>query len=192
MKQLLFLLFSAMITSANAQSFSNTAFENARVSFSTGYVHEFSGLNGWGATATYQLPLNNFLESGIGIRRVQTAGHPRTATIAEFTRATALDLHLVFIPIHTDNTMLSFGLMYSFSVFHVQRAYPLYDAHAGLNNNLDPVWQSQAIKGKTRGMGLMAAYEYTFEGRYAAGLRITYSQAYTDVLMAAPFVAIRL
>lgn len=190
MKQLFFLLLLAMITSANAQSFSNTAFENARVSLSTGYVHEFSGLNGWGAAATYQLPFNNFLESGIGIRRVQTAGYPRTASIAEFTRATALDLHLVFIPLHTDNTMLSFGLMYSFSVFNVQRAYPLYDAHAGLNNNL--VWQSQSIKGKTRGMGLMAAYEYTFEGRYAAGLRITYSQAYTDVLMAAPFVAIRL
>ncbi|MEP7279873.1 MAG: hypothetical protein ABI813_14580 [Bacteroidota bacterium] len=190
MKQILFLLLLATACTANAQY----GIDNSGGSIRAGiaYVHDFPGLHGEAAYLQYNFPLNEWLQGGIGAKRLQTAGYPRTQTVREFTKATTLDFSLLFVPLHTDNAALRIGAGYSFSFYKVRRSYPVYTAHADPSAASDISWPQTDAKGSTRGVGLTAEYEYYISRQFSAGASISLSKVYGTVVMGGPFVAFKL
>jgi hypothetical protein len=187
MKQILFLLLTAAAFTVHAQDENSSG----RIRAGAAYVHDFPGLNGAGAYAEYSFPLNDFIQGGAGIRRVQTGGYPRTSTVREYTKATSLDVSLLFALYHTENAAFRIGAGYSFSFYNIRRSYPVYTTHtdtqaAGIS------WPQKDTHGRTSGVSLSAEYEYYFSNGFSAGAKIALCKAYGSVLMAGPFVAIRL
>ena len=188
MKQILFLLLIAAAFTTHAQD-ENTS---GRIRAGAGYVHDFPGLNGAGAYAEYSFPLNDFIQGGVGIRRVETAGYPRTTSVREYTKATALDFNLLFVPYHTENAAFRIGAGYSFSFYNIRRSYPVYAAHTDVSSPAAVSWPQQDSKGRGRGISVTAEYEYYLSNGFSAGARIALCRAYGSVVMAGPFVAVRL
>lgn len=186
MRTTVILLLAVLLCTFTAQS--QISKEESRGSFKlgVGYVHDFPGLNGYGIVGEYALPLNQWLQGGIGLKRISTSGHPRTAAITEFTKATTVDFNLMFIPVGTEYFDLKIGAGYSFSFFRNMRSYPVYDAASKQMN-----YVAQAGQGKTSGMSLSGEFEYYFEGNLSAGARVSLTKAYTHVIMGGPFVAVR-
>ncbi|MEO5592969.1 MAG: outer membrane beta-barrel protein [Chitinophagaceae bacterium] len=191
MKQIFFLLLMAVACTAHAQYSGDENF-GSRIRAGVAYVHDFPGLNGIGAYAEYNFPLNEWIQGGAGVRRVETGGYPRTATVREYTKATALDVNLLFVPFHTENAAFRIGAGYSFSFYNVRRSYPVYTAHTDQAAGIETSWPQMDAKGTTRGVSLMAEYEYNFSNNFSAGAKITICKAYGSVVMAGPFVAVKL
>jgi hypothetical protein len=191
MKNLIFLLFAAISCSARAQVSSFSENTSGSVKLGVAYVHDFPGLNGFGAYGGYEFPLNEWLQGGVGLKRIQTSGYPRTTTVKEYTNATTLDFNLLFVPFHTDNVALRIGAGYSFSFYQTRRSYPVYNTHTDAQSVQEPNWQVQDAKGRVSGISLIGEYEYYFENNFSAGARVSLSKAYKNVLMGGPFVAIR-
>ena len=190
MKQIIFLLLMAAAGTANAQ-FNSDMTRGGAVKAGIAYVHDFPGVNGPGAFVEYSFPLNEWLQGGIGIRRVQTGGYPRTQTVHEYTKATALDFNLLFSPVHTDKFALRIGSGYSFSFYNIRRSYPVYVKSA--NSSAETVqWPQSDEKGKAHGISLLAEYEYYFNDNFSAGARVSVCKAYGNVVMGGPFVTIKL
>lgn len=186
MKQIFFLLLLAALN-AHAQDDNSSG----RIRAGVAYVHDFPGLNGAGAYAEYSFPLNAFIQGGAGIRRVQTAGYPRTASVREYTRATSLEASLLFSLYQTENTAFRIGAGYSFSFYNIRRSYPVYTAHTD-NQPAGISWPQKDATGRTSGVSLSAEYEYYFSNVFSAGAKVSLCKAYGSVVMAGPFAAIRL
>ncbi|MFT3933195.1 MAG: hypothetical protein QM726_06240 [Chitinophagaceae bacterium] len=189
MKQFLILLLLATTCACHAQIITGDENFPGRLRVGAAYVHDFPGVNGPGIYADYHFPLNEWIQAGVGIRHIETSGYPRSQSIKEYTKASALDLSALFVPFHTENMAFRVGLVYSFTMYNAKRGYAVYTNHD--NQPADVSYQANESKGKARGMGLTAEYEYNLNERFAAGAKISYCQAYTDVLMAGPFVAIK-
>ena len=187
MKLFFSILFMVVVCTAGAQD-ANTG---GRIRAGAGYVHDFPGLNGAGAYAEYSFPLNEYIEGGIGFRRVQTAGYPRSASVNEYTKASSLDFNLLFVPYHTENAAFRIGAGYSFSFYNIRRSYPVYAAHTDAAAGT-VTWPVADSKGRSRGISLIAEYEYCFNNGFSAGAKLALCKAYGSVVMGGPFVAIRL
>ncbi len=190
MKQIFILLLIATACTSHAQVFSGDENFPARVRGGVGFVHDFPGVNGLGVFADYSFPFNEWMQGGIGIRHIETSGHPRQESLREYTKASAIDFTVLFAPLHTENSAIRFGLTYSFSMYNARRGYAVYEPHP--NQSADVSYQSKDEKGTVRGMGLTAEYEHNLNERFSIGAKITYNKAYTDALMVGPFVAIKL
>jgi hypothetical protein len=192
MKRIFFLLFTAIAFTAQAQtSFSENSM--GAIKSGAGYVHDFPGLNGAGAFVEYSFPLNEWLQGGVGIKRIQTAGYPRTQTVKEYTKATTLDFNLLFVPFHTENSAFRIGAGYSFSFYNIRRSFAVYGVHTESPSTSGPSsWLVQDGKGRVNGPSLMAEYEYYFENRFSMGARIMLGKAYiNNVVLGGPFVSVR-
>ncbi len=192
MKQVFILLLLTAAFTARAQYSADENF-SGRIRAGVAYTHDFPGLRGASAYLEYSFPLNEWIQGGIGIRRVQTSGFPRTETVREYTKATALDFKLLFVPYHTEYAALRIGAGYSFSFYNIRRSYPVYVAHA------DPAatpeissWPQTDATGRTRGISVTAEYEYNVSERFSAGAKIEVCKAYGTVVMGGPFVAVKL
>jgi hypothetical protein len=155
------------------------------------YVHDFPGVKGAAVYVEYVAPFNEWLQGSIGIKRIQTGGSPRTSTIPEFTRATTFDFNVFIVPFRTENTHLKFGLGYSSSMYHINRAVAIYDKNAVNVIHSEPTWQSSQFKGRSNGMSLTGEYEYFFADNISLGARIQYTKGYQYVVCGGPFAAIR-
>jgi hypothetical protein len=188
MKQILFLLLMAAACHANAQYSTDNPGGNLRAGVA--YVHDLPGLNGKAAYADYSFPLNDWLQGNAGLRHIETSGYPRTQTVREYTKATSLDVSLLFVPVHTENTALRLGAGYSFSYYNARRAYPVYTSHA--DAAIDVSWPQTDTKGLAHGISLIGEYEYSFGNNFSAGVKIALVKAYGSVVMGGPFVGIKL
>jgi len=185
MKFFFFLALAALSLTASGQGL-QPDFSSGEFKASAGYVHEFSGMNGIGASLSYQLPLNEWFQLEAGIRRVEANGHPRTDMVQEFTRATALEGSALFSPIHTESQSLRIGLGYSFADYDIRRATPVVGASKEIQ------YQTADASGLSRGIIVHAEYEWNINERFSAGARVGYYKAYTYVVMAGPFIGIHL
>lgn len=181
-------MLTAAVITAHAQDENSSG----RVRAGIAYVHDFPGLNGAGAYAEYSFPLNDFIQGGAGIRRVQTAGYPRTASVREYTRATSLDVNLLFALFRTENAAFRIGAGYSFSFYNIRRSYPVYTTHADTQAADITSWPQKDTRGRTSGVSITAEYEYYFSNGFSAGAKISLCKAYGSVVMGGPFVGIRL
>jgi predicted porin len=190
MKQILFLLLMAATCTARAQ-YGGDENSNGRIRAGVAYVHDFPGLNGGGAYVEYSFPLNEWIQGGVGIRHIEAGGYPRTQTVREYTKATALDFNLLFVPFHTAHAAFRIGAGYSFSFYNIRRSYPVYAAHADSSTVTGISWPQTDAKGSTRGISLVCEYEYYFSNNFSAGAKIALCKAYGSVIMAGPFVAVK-
>jgi len=161
----------------------------AALKFGVSYVHDFPGMNGYGAHAEYGLPVTDWAQLEFGVKRIQAGGYPRTDAVNEYTRATTLDFNILFVPFSTDNSALKIGGGYSFVFYNLRRSYPVF-ANGAKEATSWPVADS---KGNTRGCSLIGEYEYCFSENISAGARVSLAKAYSEhVWMVGPFVAIKL
>ncbi len=189
MKTILFLLGMAVTASVSAQVSDNPA-TAASVQLGLGYVHDFPGLNGFGAQGGYSFPLAGWLQGEVGLKRIQASGYPRTTTIKEYTKSTTLDFNLLFVPFSNETGALKIGGGYSFVFYNLRRSYPVY-TDAGTSKALS--WEPQDSRGMTNGCSLIGAYEYYVSENVTAGARVSLAKAYSGhVWMGGPFVAIKL
>jgi hypothetical protein len=155
------------------------------------YVHDFPGVKGAAVYVEYVAPFNEWLQGGVGIKRIQTGGSPRTNAIPEFTRATTFDFNVFIVPFRTENTHLKIGLGYSSSMYHINRAVAIYDKNVVNGAHTDPSWQTSELKGRSNGMSLTGEYEYFFADNISLGARIQYTKGYQYVICGGPFAAFR-
>ncbi len=156
------------------------------------YVHDFPGVKGAAVYVEYVAPFNEWLEGSFGIKRLQTSGFPRTASIREFTRATTIDFNLLVVPFSTETTALKLGLGYTCSMYHARRASSQYDKNIPATIHSEPVWETTDLKGRSKGMTLTAEYEYFLSNNLSFGAKIQYTKGYQYVITGGPFAAIRL
>ncbi|MEO6315499.1 MAG: hypothetical protein ABIU63_15820 [Chitinophagaceae bacterium] len=190
MRQFFFLLLMAITFTVRAQYGGDENF-SSRIRAGVSYVHDFPGLNGLGAYAEFSFPLNEWIQGGVGIRRIETTGYPRTQTVREYTKATALDFNLLFVPVHTENAAFRIGAGYSFSFYTIRRSYPVYAAHSDPVASPEISWPQTDAKGRARGISLTAEYEYKLSDNFSAGAKISLCKAYGSVIMGGPFVAVK-
>ncbi len=192
MKRIFSLLFVVMTFTARAQT---SFYENSvgAIKLGAGYVHDFPGLNGAGAFAEYSFPLNEWLQGGVGVKRIQTAGYPRTQTVQEYTKATTLDFNLLFVPFHTDKSAFRIGAGYTFSFYNIRRSYAVYAVHTETPSVTGPSsWLVQDAKGRMNGANLITEYEFYFQNSFSAGARIMLAKAYVNsVVLGGPFISLR-
>jgi hypothetical protein len=189
MKTILFLLGIAVSLGASAQVSDNPA-TAASVKLGLSYVHDFPGLNGFGAHGEYGFPLANWLQGEVGLKRIQASGYPRTATVNEYTRSTTLDFNLLFVPYSNASGALKIGGGYSFVFYNLRRSNPVFET---TGTDKEPSWQVQDSRGETNGCSLVGEYEYYFSENVSAGARVSLAKAYSGhVWMGGPFVAIKL
>jgi len=117
------LLLMAAAFNASAQYSADENF-SGRIRAGVSYTQDFPGLHGFAEAIEYSFPLNKWLQGSAGLRRVHTTGYPRTSTVREYTRATALDVSLLFVPFSTERAAFRIGSGYSFSFYSIRRAYP--------------------------------------------------------------------
>ena len=123
------------------------------------------------------------------MKRVNVQGHPRTAQIAEFTKATTLDFSLYFLPLRQDNHIVRVGGGYSFSFYHIRRTYPVIEQGSA---GSETKWNIKEDKGRISGFNLAAEYEYLIPSTVLSlGLRASMFKAYSRVIYAGPFAALR-
>ncbi len=190
MKQIFLLLLTVIAVTAHAQSdFSEK--NTGSIRLGGAYVHDFPGLSGAAAFAEYNFPLKEWLQAGIGVKHIETSGYPRVQTIKEYTRATTVDLNLMFVPFHTDNAAIRIGTGYSFSHYNARRSYPVFEGHGTTADGQVPAWKEYDAKGWTRGVIFSAEYEYYFESNISIGAKIALAKAYSDMIVGGPFVAVR-
>jgi len=192
MKQIFLLLLVTAAFTARAQYSADDNF-SGRIRAGVAYTHDFPGLHGASAYVEYNFPLNEWLQGGIGVRRVQTSGYPRTHTVREYTKATAIDFNLLFVPFHTEYAAFRIGAGYSFSFYNARRSYPVYTSHTDPAASPEiTAWPQTDARGRTRGISLTAEYEYNVSDRFSAGAKIAVCKAYGSVVMGGPFVAVKL
>ncbi len=188
-KLLLFLALTAAITSYAQESPVSTM--NGALRLGAGYVHDFPGLNGLGVYTEYTLPMSNWLQGGIGVKRIMASGYPRTSTIKEHTNATTLDFNLLFVPYTDAVQAIKIGGGYTFAFYNTRRSYPVYNTNANLPQSKEPTWVMEDAKGRVSGFSFLAEYEYYLENNLSFGVRFTVAKAADPIWMAGPFAAFR-
>jgi len=186
MKRFLVVLLIFSIGKLQAQFSENSSMLKAGV----GYTHDFPGMNGYTAAAEYIFPLIENFQGAIGAKRANIAGYPRTNEVQEFTKATTLDFNFYWLPFHTETELFRIGLGYSFSFYNVKRAYPLIVDDGGSKST---TWPSSQSKGRTRGINLIAEYEYKIPGSIISiGARGALYKAYTRTYFIGPMLGFQL
>jgi len=161
----------------------------AAVKAGVSYVHDLPGLNGFGAYAGYGFPITRWAQLETGIKRIQAAGYPRTATVKEYTKSTTVDFNVLFVPLSSDRHVFKIGGGYSFVFYNLRRSYPVYAAGA----KEATAWQVQDSRSMTNGCSLIGEYGYFVSDAVSAGARVSLAKAYSGhVWMGGPFVAVRL
>ncbi len=145
-------------------------------------------MTGVAGFARYNVAVNDWLQAVAGLKRIEASGHPRTASVTEFTKATTIDVALLAVPFATDHAALRIGLGYTFSFYHTRRTYPDYG-----HNNQEAVvnWPVVDSRGRAHGTTLEAEYDYYFSDIFSAGFRVSVCKAYDGIIMAGPFAGIR-
>ncbi|MBC7902732.1 MAG: hypothetical protein H7Y27_04890 [Gemmatimonadaceae bacterium] len=184
MKKSIAIIILAIVAMSASAQFSETIPGSLRLG--AGYVKDFPGMGGFGVYTEYTMPMSDWLEGGIGLKRISTKGNPRTQSVTEFTKATTLDFNLLLIPARSEDFALKIGAGYSFSFYKIKRSFPVYE-----NGNKEAQWIPQESKGRVSGISLLGEFEYFVREDISAGMRLSLSKAYSNVLMAGPFVAIR-
>ena len=190
MKTLFFFLMMTVAVTVNAQYSDGDGINGGTIRAGVGYVHDFPGVAGAAVHAEYSFPLNEWLQGGIGVKHISASGYPRTNTVREYTKANTIDFELLLVPVHTENAALRVGLGYTFSFYNIRRSYPVYTTHE--NWPADITWPVVDSKGKVRGTRLVGEYEYNFGNNISAGARVELAKAYGYVLIAGPFIGIKL
>ena len=146
---------------------------------SAGYAHDFPGLNGYTFGAEYGFPLTPFLQGGIGMKHANMQGYPRSSESFEYTRANSLDFNIYWAPLCTEEKLFRVGLGYSFSLFNIQRAYPLVVDFT--NNKSAYSWHTQQSKGAVSGINLLVEYQQKIPNtRYSVGMSAALYKAYSE------------
>lgn len=189
MKRLFILFFFLCSIQAKAQ-YSNFIETSTSIKIGTGYTHDFPGLNGYTITGEVSFPFAPHFEGGIGIKRIDLSGTPRTSQVQEYTKANTLDFNLYYVPIHTEVHTVRFGLGYAFSSYKTRRSYPVFPTTA---SEKPTSWPVQDSKSRTSGVSVLAEYEYEFaESPLSLGLRAALYKAYDRVSFIGAYVAYRL
>src|ERR1700748_1314227 len=185
MKRFTVLLFILAVGKLQAQFSENSATIKAGV----GYTHDFPGLNGKTVVVEYAFPLVANFEGAIGAKRADITGYPRTNNIQEYTKATTLDFNMYWLPVQTETQLFRLGLGYSFSFYHIMRAYP-----AVVSNDAKSItWGASSEKGRTHGINVIAEYEYKIPSSiFSIGLRGAVYKAYTQTYFIGPMLGVRL
>jgi hypothetical protein len=170
-----------MVLGAQAQ------LNSASLKLGVGYGRDFPGVSGPGAQAILQLPVSRRIEAGLGLKHVSMSGYPRTPETKEFTKATALDFELYFLPLVSEQHVIRIGLGYSFSFYNMKRLYPELD-----KNGVLIAWGQQAQKGTSKGMTVAAEYAYQLREGLALGVRGSIFQAYDGAIYVGPFISLGL
>lgn len=190
MRTFFLLLAIAASTFAHAQETPLTTMSGA-LRLGAGYVHDFPGLNGLGVYTEYTLPMSNWLQGGIGVKRIMASGYPRTNTIKEHTTATTLDFNLLLVPYSNAVHSIKIGGGYTFAFYNTRHSYPVYNTNANLPQSKEPTWVMEDAKGRVSGFSFLAEYEYYLENNLSFGARFTVAKAADPIWMAGPFVAFR-
>lgn len=155
-----------------------------------GYTHDFPGLNGYTFAAEYSFTLIEHLQGSIGVKRANMQGYPRSNQAFEFTRATTLDFNFYYAPLRTQTQLLRIGLGYSFSLYNIQRAYPLI---VDYNDGKSTTWPTQQAKGRTTGINLIAEYEFKIpNSNFSIGVRGAIYKAYDRTYFIGPMIGYQL
>jgi hypothetical protein len=163
---------------------------SATLKMGVGYTHDFPGLNGYTAAVEYISPTVSSLQGAIGVKRVDITGFPRTNSVQEYTKATTLDLNLYWVPLRSETELFRVGLGYSFSFFNINRAYPRVMNENGAKSI---TFSSQQTVGKTRGINLIAEYEYKIPATIiSVGVRGALYKAYTQTYFFGPMLGFQL
>lgn len=185
MKALLLFLLIACSMQVNAQYLES----NRYIKISAGFAQDFPGLNGYGFSGEFSLPLKDRLEGAIGLRHLQMQGFPRTSTVQEFTKASSIDFNLYYLPLRTDQHILRVGAGYSFVVYKTRRSYPVMNA----GTDKETQWPVKDLNGRGSGLSLLGEYEYRLaNGPLSLGLRAAWVKAYDRAFYFGPFAAIAL
>lgn len=186
MKRFIVVLVILSIGKLHAQSSENETSIKAGV----GYTHDFPGLNGYTATVEYIFPVTKDFQGAMGAKRANITGYPRTNEVEEFTKATTLDINFYWLPLHTETGLFRIGLGYSFSFYNIKRAYPLIVDDGGAKQT---TWPSSENKGRTRGINLIAEYEYKIPTTILSiGVRGAMYKAYTGTYFIGPMLGFQL
>lgn len=174
--------------------FCNTLFAQADFSANTfkiggGYARDFPGLSGYALSMEYAHSMNEFLEAGIGIKRINMSGYPRTTTVKEYTKANTIDFNLFFLPLANETNVLKVGLGYSFTFYKKRRSYPVVETH-GAEKIVS--WPVQDAKGRATGIIVSGEYEYILSSNLSLGLKASLCKAYDRVFYIGPFVGVKL
>lgn len=187
MKKLLFILSLLACGIAKAQDFSE--YSNA-VKIGGGYAHDFPGMRGYSLFAEFSRPLTDKLQGAIGVKLSNMSGHPRTANVKEYTKASGIDFNLYFVPYSSESGELRIGAGYSFSFYNIRRSYPLTVTHG---TERITTWPVQDQKARTSGLTLTGEYEYFIPGtNFSVGFRASLFKAYDQVGFAGVFGAIKI
>ena len=155
-----------------------------------GYTHDFPGLYGYTFALEYSFPLVEHLLGGIGVKRADMEGCPRTNQAFEYTKATTLDFNLYWAPLRTETQLFRIGLGYSFSFYNIQRSYPLVVDYA---NGKTTTWPTQQAKGRTTGINLIAEYEFKIPNtNFSVGVRGAVYKAYDRTYFIGPMIGYQL
>jgi len=140
--------------------------------------------------AEYIFPLAMHWQGGIGGKYADMNGYPRTNGVKEFTRAKTIDFNLYWVPVQTEQQLFRIGLGYSFSFFHINRAYPLYVTNG---TKTTVTWPATEETGRTTGINLVAEYAFCIPGsNLSIGIRGALYKAYTRTYFIGPMVGFQL
>lgn len=185
MRKILVVFLCVVAVSTTYAQYEDESFGTLKLS--TGYTHDFPGLNGYTVSGEFSKKISNYLEGAVGLKRVQLSGYPRTATVNEYTRATSIDMLLYFLPVQSGPHTIRTGLGYSFSFYRIRRSYPV------TNSDKSTTWQLQDQQGRTQGFILSGEYQYALTDLpLNFGVRVALYKAYDGISYAGPFVAWRL
>lgn len=189
MKRVLLILVILLSLQAQAQ-YSNFIETTTSIKIGGGYTHDFPGMNGYTITGEVTFPFASHFEGGIGLKKIDLSGTPRTAQVQEYTKANTLDFNLYYVPIHTEIHTVRLGLGYAFSSYKIRRSYPVF----GTTTSEKPTsWPVQDSKSRTSGVNVLAEYEYELPSSpLSLGLRAALYKAYDRVSFVGAYVAYRL
>jgi hypothetical protein len=188
MQRLVLLLFLLPVFSLRAQV--NEYFSSPGFKFGGGYTHDFPGLNGHTFFGEYVQPMTNKLQGGLGLKRVNLGGHPRSKSAYEYTKATTIDFVLYFLPVNMEHHIFRIGGGYIFSFYKTRRSYLKYVTEG---DHRMATWPLQDSKGSISGFCLVGEYEYLIpQSKFSVGLRASLFKAYDQVTYAGPFVGLKL
>lgn len=189
MKRVLF-IFSILLSIQAEAQYSNFIETSSSIKIGAGYTHDFPGLNGYTITGEVTFPFAPHFEGGIGLKKIDLSGTPRTSQVQEYTKANTLDFNLYYVPIHTEIHTLRFGLGYAFSAYKIRRSYPVFPNTA---SEKPTSWPIQYTKSRTSGVNILAEYEYELPSSpLSLGLRAALYKAYDRVSFVGAYVAYRL
>ena len=155
-----------------------------------GYTYNFPGMAGYTIIGEYIFPLTDRFEGGLGAKIVDLNGHPRTPTVGEYVKAKTLDFNMYWMPLQSDTRRFRIGLGYSFSFYDTRSSYPLIVQSGGKSTTQWPVADE---KGNTRGINLIAEYEYIIpDSPLSIGLRAALYKASDGTYFVGPILGYRL